>query len=90
MANLVTKVFKASDSQPLQGYRVRYRVLDGVPALFANTNGPEAEATSDSLGNAIVQLRQPSQQMGVTRIGKRLPRTSAYTSCCGCAWSTGR
>lgn len=74
VATLVTKVFKASDSQPLQGYRVRYRVLDGVPALFANSNGPEAEATSDSLGNAIVQLRQATQQMGVTRIGVELIR----------------
>lgn len=74
VATLATKVFKASDSQPLQGYRVRYKVLDGVPALFANTNGPEAEAASDSLGNAIVQLRQMTQQMGTTRIGIELIR----------------
>lgn len=74
IATLATKVFKASDSQPLQGYRVRYKVLDGLPALFVNTNGPEAEATSDSLGNAIVQLRQQTPQTGVTRIGIELIR----------------
>lgn len=74
IATLTTKVFKASDSQPLQGYRVRYKVLDGLPALFVNTNGPEAEATSDSLGNAIVQLRQQTPQMGITRIGIELIR----------------
>lgn len=74
VATLTTKVFKASDSQPLQGYRVRYKVLDGPPALFVNTNGPEAEAVSDSLGNAIVQLRQITPQMGVTRIGIELIR----------------
>lgn len=74
IATLTTKVFKASDSQPLQGYRVRYKVLDGPPALFVNTNGPEAEATSDSLGNAIVQIRQQSPQMGITRIGVELIR----------------
>ena len=74
VARLVTKVFKASDSQPLQGYRVRYRVLDGQPALFANTNGPEIDATSDSLGNGIVELRQQTPQMGFTRIGLELIR----------------
>lgn len=83
VATLVTKVFKASDSQPLQGYRVRYRVLDGVPAVFANTNSAEADATSDSLGNAIVQLRQLTPQMGITRIGLELVRPPDLRSVTG-------
>jgi uncharacterized repeat protein (TIGR01451 family) len=83
VATLVTKVFKASDSQPLQGYRVRYKVLDGPPALFANTNGPEADATSDSLGNAVVQLRQTVPQMGITRIGIELVRPPDLRSVTG-------
>ncbi|MFO0812584.1 MAG: DUF11 domain-containing protein [Gemmatales bacterium] len=83
VATLTTKVFKVSDSQPLQGYRVRYRVLDGAPAIFANTNGPEADATSDSLGNAIVQLRQPVPQMGITRIGVELIRPPDLRSVTG-------
>ncbi len=83
VATLTTKVFKASDSQPLQGYRVRYKVLDGAPALFVNTNGPEADATSDSLGNAIVQLRQQTPQIGVTRIGIELVRPPDLRSVTG-------
>ncbi len=83
VATLVTKVFKASDSQPLQGYRVRYRVLDGVPAVFANTNSAEADATSDSLGNAIAQLRQITPQMGITRIGLELVRPPDLRSVTG-------
>jgi uncharacterized repeat protein (TIGR01451 family) len=75
-AQLITKVFKNSDSQPLQGYRVRYRVLDGstAPAVFVNSGAAEAEAISDPLGNAVVTLRQLNREPGITRIGVELIR----------------
>lgn len=83
VATLTTKVFKASDSQPLQGYRVRYKVLDGPPALFVNNNGPEVDVTTDTLGNAVAQLRQTTPQMGITHISVELIRPPDLRSVTG-------
>lgn len=83
VATLTTKVFKASDSQPLQGYRVRYRVVDGPPSLFVNNSGPEVDVTTDSLGNAVAQLRQMTPQMGITHISVELIRPPDLRSVTG-------
>src|SRR5262245_61110619 len=51
-----TRIFRHTDKQPLAGYRVRYRVLDGPPAVFRPGNQPEAVVVSDLAGNASVPL----------------------------------
>src|SRR5439155_13918706 len=45
-AVLNTGVIRVSDRQPLAGYKVRYRVLDGPPAVFLPGRTAEHVATS--------------------------------------------
>lgn len=74
-AQLTTKVVKASDRQPLQGYRIRYKLLDGgPPAAFVGGNGREADAITDPMGNGTVVLRQLSRDVGVSRVGIEIIR----------------
>jgi uncharacterized repeat protein (TIGR01451 family) len=71
---LVTNVFKHTDRQPLANYRVRYRILDGPPAVFLPNRTQEAVAVSDLSGNASVTLVQAAPQPGVNRIGIEIVR----------------
>jgi uncharacterized repeat protein (TIGR01451 family) len=73
---LTTRVFRHTDQQPLAGYRVRYRLLDGPAAQFlsADTNPAEAVARSDLGGNASVRLVQSRPQPGVNRIAVEVIR----------------
>lgn len=70
---LTTLVRRRTDRAPLSGYRVRYRILDGAPAVFAATNGPEAVVASDDRGAASVAVR-PGGQGGRTRVGVQIIR----------------
>ena len=71
---LTTKVFRHTDQQPLAGYKVRYRVLDGPPALFVNNRSTEFEAVSDLSGHAVARLVQQAPAQGVNRIGMEIIR----------------
>ncbi|HMC64117.1 MAG TPA: DUF11 domain-containing protein, partial [Gemmataceae bacterium] len=69
-----TNIFRHSDHQPLANYRVRYRILDGPPAVFLPGRTPEFVATSDLSGNANATLVQVSPQPGINRIGVEIVR----------------
>ena len=56
---ITSYVFRHTDRQPLAGYRVRYRLLDGPPALFVQSRTQEEVAVSDLSGNASARLVQP-------------------------------
>jgi uncharacterized repeat protein (TIGR01451 family) len=71
---LTTGVFKHTDRQPLTNYRVRYKILDGPPAVFAAGQKQEAEAASDTGGNAGVTLVQVAPTIGTNRIGIEILR----------------
>jgi uncharacterized repeat protein (TIGR01451 family) len=75
-----TNVFRHTDHQPLANYRVRYRILDGPPALFLPSRTQEAVAVSDLSGNATVTLAQAAPQPGVNRIGIEIIRPPDPTS----------
>ncbi len=77
---LVTNIFRHTDRQPLANYRVRYRILDGPDAVFAQTRTREAVATSDLSGNAVVTLAQVAPQAGINRIGIEIIRPPDPTS----------
>lgn len=64
-----TQVFRPGNQQPLPGYRVRYRILDGPPAFFLPGRGQEEFALSDLAGNAGVTLVQTEPRSGINRIG---------------------
>src|SRR5437870_1789714 len=65
---LTTRVFRQADNQPLPGYWVRYKYLDGPPALLLPTGSTEALVTSDASGIASSAIYQPSPLGGRTRL----------------------
>jgi uncharacterized repeat protein (TIGR01451 family) len=69
-----TNIFRHTDRQPLAGYRVRYRILDGPPAFFLPEHSQESIATTDLNGNASVTLAQVAPVMGVNHIGIEIIR----------------
>jgi uncharacterized repeat protein (TIGR01451 family) len=71
---LATQVTRRTDHQPLSDYQVRYRVLDGPPAVFLPTRLPEQLATTDIGGSGAVLLAQTETRPGVSRIGIEIIR----------------
>ena len=71
---ITTHVFRHTDRQPLANYRVRYRILDGPPAVFLPNRTQEAVVISDLSGNATATLVQVAPQPGVNRIGVEIIR----------------
>lgn len=69
-----TNVFRHTDRQPLANYRVRYRILEGPPAVFLPNRTQEAVVISDLSGNANVTLVQAVPQPGVNRVGVEIIR----------------
>jgi uncharacterized repeat protein (TIGR01451 family) len=69
-----TRLFRHTDHQPLAGYRVRYRILDGPPAAFLPGRSNEVIAVSDLNGNASAALIQEAFQPGVNRIAVEIIR----------------
>jgi uncharacterized repeat protein (TIGR01451 family) len=66
---LTTSILKHTDRQPLAGYHVRYKILDGPPAVFLPEQKREAEVAADSAGNAAVTLAQVAPDVGMNHIG---------------------
>ncbi len=64
-----TQVFRHTDRQPLANYRVRYRILDGPPAVFLPSHTQETVAVSNLRGHANVTVAQVQPALGVNRIG---------------------
>lgn len=77
---LVTQILRVGDRQPLGGYRVRYRVTDGMPATFLPNGSPDLVAVSDGRGEARITLAQVSAQPGVSRIAIEVYRPDPQAS----------
>jgi uncharacterized repeat protein (TIGR01451 family) len=71
---LTTSVIRTSDRQPLSGYRVRYRIVDGPPAFFLPGRTQEYVATTDLRGDAPAVLAQASAVAGVNKISIEIVR----------------
>jgi len=78
-AVLNTSVVRVTDGQPLAGYKVRYRILEGPPAVFLPARTAEYVATSDLSGNAAAALAQVRPASGVNRIGVEIIRAPIPT-----------
>ena len=87
---ITTYVFRHTDRQPLAGYRVRYRLLDGPPALFVQSRTQEEVAVSDLSGNASARLVQLTPQPGVNRISVEIIRPPDPSSPSGAGIIIGR
>jgi uncharacterized repeat protein (TIGR01451 family) len=69
-----TKVYRHSDGQPLAGYRVRYKILDGPPAVFIPGRTQVEEAITGTDGAANVSIAQVAPAAGVNRISVEIVR----------------
>ena len=70
---LTTRIIRHTDKQPLAGYRVRYKIDSGPPALFVN-HAQEFTAVSDLSGNAQVAIAQMGPAQGVNHISMEVIR----------------
>lgn len=69
-----TQLYRPANQQPLAGYRVRYRILDGPPALFLPGRKEEEVAVADASGAAGVTLVQTEPRAGTTRVAVEILR----------------
>jgi hypothetical protein len=92
----LTTSIAATGSDPLPtGYRVRYRVIDGPPAVLVARSGAgtatsqsgtgekEAESLIDSSGQAAVQLVQRAPKAGKTRVAIEIIKPSENGAAAG-------
>ncbi len=87
---ITSNIFRHTDRQPLANYRVRYRILDGPPAIFLPDRPQETVAVSDLNGNASASLVQVSPQAGSNRIGVEIIRPPDPLSPSGAGIVIGR
>lgn len=66
----LTTVVSRTDGSGVKGWETRYAIVGGAPAEFAPTGSQTATATTDSEGQATVQIRQPAGQFepGTTQV----------------------
>ena len=69
---LSASVFSRANRQPLAGYAVRYRILDGPPAVFLPGQTTVTTVVSNTTGVAPVVIVQSAPQPGRNRIGVEL------------------
>lgn len=72
----VTRVTRVSDGSPAEGYRVRYRIIDGPPAVLDPGGAREVTAVTNREGNASVVIRQVSPMQGMNRVAIEVYRPS--------------
>jgi uncharacterized repeat protein (TIGR01451 family) len=72
--SLATSVNRVSDRHSLAGYLVRYRILDGPPAMFVPARTMEFIATTDQNGRAPVSLASLGPSAGPNRISMEIIR----------------
>ena len=70
----VTKIARFTDRQPLAKYRVRYRILDGPPAVLLPSRAQEDFVVSDLNGHAKVRIAQVAPASGVNRVAVEIIR----------------
>ncbi|MEM7782108.1 MAG: hypothetical protein AAF623_02055, partial [Planctomycetota bacterium] len=66
----LTTVVNRTNGSGLKGWEVRYSIVGGAPAEFAPAGSQKADATTNSDGQATVQIRQPAGQFdpGTTQV----------------------
>lgn len=73
----LTTVLMRSEGQPLAGWRVRYTVLEGPPAVFSARRNTVEEVFTDNQGRATAQLLPGSMEPGITMIGVQIIRPAS-------------
>jgi uncharacterized repeat protein (TIGR01451 family) len=75
-AVLTTHLERSQNIGPIEGWLVRYEVLDGPPAVFGNEQRT-IEVPSDINGNATALLTPQTSETGITQIGVQIIRPAS-------------
>lgn len=75
-AELVTTVARTGMNAPIEGWLVRYEVLDGPPATFEGNGQPIIEVPTDVNGQAVARVVPTGSTPGTTQIGVQVIRPS--------------
>jgi uncharacterized repeat protein (TIGR01451 family) len=70
----VTRISRYSTREPLAKYRVRYKILDGPPAVFMPSQAQEQVVVTDLAGLGKVNIRQVGVTSGVNRVSVEIIR----------------
>jgi uncharacterized repeat protein (TIGR01451 family) len=70
----VTRISRFTDRQPLAKYRVRYKIIDGPPAVLLPSRAQEDVVVSDLNGLARVRIAQLQPASGVNRVSVEIIR----------------
>ncbi len=70
----VTRISAFTDRRPLTRYRVRYKIIDGPPAVLLPSQTLEEIAISDISGLAKVRIKQTTPASGTNRVSVELIR----------------
>jgi uncharacterized repeat protein (TIGR01451 family) len=73
-----TTLIRHSNKCPLAGYRVRYEIASGPPAGFAPNGTQIVEVTSNTLGQAPIEIFQPSPTQGTNVINIQVIRPADW------------
>ncbi|MCA9240559.1 MAG: hypothetical protein KDA37_10180, partial [Planctomycetales bacterium] len=71
---LTTTVTRQTDGAPLAGYIVRYEVVDATGAQLGYGGGQSAEVTTDSRGQASVEVTPTDSNPGTSRVRVTIAR----------------
>ncbi len=71
---LVTRVQRATDGSPVEGWLVRYEVAGGTPAAFDMTGAQTIEVPTNSVGEAAVTVIPQGDFSGTTNINMQVIR----------------
>lgn len=72
----LTTVLTRSGGDPINGWLVRYEVLDGPPATFLR-GGTSLEVRSDGAGRAVAEIVPSSPEPGITTVRVQVIRPAA-------------
>jgi uncharacterized repeat protein (TIGR01451 family) len=79
-AELITTVARTGMNAPIEGWIVRYEILDGPEATFEGSGQPVIEVPTDVNGQAIARVVPRSSTPGVTQVAVQIIRPSARPS----------
>ncbi len=63
-----TTVLRHTDQSPIEGWLVRYEILDGPPAGFAPDGATAIQVPTDALGQANAEIFQTTPQSGTNTV----------------------
>jgi uncharacterized repeat protein (TIGR01451 family) len=63
-----TRLMRFTDRRPLQGYEVRYKIIDGPPAVFLPNHVQEIIVKSNADGDALARIVQTAPGGGINRV----------------------